>query len=70
VAVLLTLALVATPAASAVSADAAAPRPVVATVAATARAEIIRLEPVASPPPGEPALLRQIEPKSRQIAFF
>jgi len=67
VAVLLALALAATPAASA---DAAAPRPVVATVAATARAEIIRLEPVASPPPGEPVLLRQIEPRNRQIAFF
>jgi hypothetical protein len=70
VAVLLALALAAATAASAASPDAAAPGPGVATGAATARAEIIRLEQVASPPPGEPELLRQIEPKSRQIAFF
>jgi hypothetical protein len=64
VAVLLALALAAAPT------DVAAPRPVATSASATARVEIIRLEPVAPPPPGEPALLRQVDRERRQVEFY
>ena len=63
-AVLLALAL------AAASADAVAPRPQVATATAEARVEIIKLEPIAAPKPGEPVLLRQVDRERRQVAFY
>ena len=63
-AALLALALAAAPA------DAAAPRPVLASVTASARVEIVKLEPVAAPAPGEPLLLRQVDRERRQVAFY
>ena len=55
---------------AAAPADVAAPRPVLASVTAGARVEIVKLEPVAAPAPGEPVLLRQVDRERRQVAFY